>query len=224
MVVLHQRSITFLQYSRGFKKTDKHHTKVRQWGVFGIYSSEWQCLQKRWFFQGIHSSPWILARLFFSVVAALYWSFQTCLWMCCHRSQVSVFRNNEFLWTLLSSHKDGCDLKKQLSFGAGDAVSSFRDIGALRPTLIALVLHRDPLSQFGGCWANTLWSPWKLSRRPPKHAELCLKPTAYFFNLSMVSLLGVVGLEAKLATQKNLSGRWTETQFLWQWSKDAHTF
>lgn len=27
---------------------------------------------------------------------------------------------------LLSSHKDGCDLKNQLYFGAGDAISSFR--------------------------------------------------------------------------------------------------
>lgn len=87
---------------------------------------------------------------------------------------------------LLSSYKDRCNLKNQLYFGAGDGISSFRsgDIGTWRPALVALVVQRDLLSQYGGRWANTLWSPWKLSHRLPKLTELRLKSAAYFFRLS----------------------------------------
>lgn len=36
MVLLHQKSIIFLQCSHGFKKTGKRDTKVREWAVFCI--------------------------------------------------------------------------------------------------------------------------------------------------------------------------------------------
>lgn len=60
---------------------------------------------------------------------------------------------------LLSLHKDGCDLIKQLYFGAGDGISSFRfgDIGTCRLGLAA----QGP----------ALAVRWVLSQHPSKSVE-----------------------------------------------------